>query len=171
MRKSLNVGNLVQWRSISLQHPKQFQTISSAIITRQVEQRCRGYLERVFKKHSERSVKNIKSRHISIAFFLVPGFRLFELPLYLTPSFCTFLAYRWSGSQPRLEVIFVSSRSRTVGCRPGLRSPGRNLGEICWAGLGYVASLTSKLFIILERELIPTLFWLLSEIGKFSSYL
>jgi hypothetical protein len=54
-----------------------------------LKHRCREYLERGFKRHSERSVKNIKSRHILTACFLGPWFQTFELPLYIVGNIRT----------------------------------------------------------------------------------
>jgi hypothetical protein len=64
--------------------PEKVQThLISYTLKDKLKHRCREYLERGFKRHSERSVKNIKSRHILRACFLGPWFQTFELPLYL----------------------------------------------------------------------------------------
>jgi hypothetical protein len=62
--------------------PEKVQThLISYALKDKLKHRCREYLERGFKRHSERSVKTIKSRHILTACFLGPWFQTFELPL------------------------------------------------------------------------------------------
>jgi hypothetical protein len=62
--------------------PEKVQThLISYTLKDKLKHRCREYLERGFKRHSERSVKNIKSRHILTACFLGPWFQTFERQL------------------------------------------------------------------------------------------